>query len=225
MRAALLRHSLLGALALLGACNMVVTKDPVFAKADAVGAPQMRPGVWSSGSATDCQFDEAKPLKDWPGCADGFLVKRDGTFAEFSGQAGKQALAPTDVMLAAGEPRIMQVHLMPGADDPLMPSAYLYAGLEATRRDDQGRIVAARAWIVMCGPPRPTDDAAAAKGSSGGQSQLGTLHPFAGLTMDKDGNNCSPASKDALRNAAHESLALAAPKDISPAHWVRDGEK
>jgi hypothetical protein len=223
MRAALLRLGLAGSLALLGACNMVVTKDPVFARADGAGAPQMRPGVWNGGPAADCQFDQAKPLQDWPACANGFLVKRDGTFAEFSNQAGKQVLAPTDVVLAAGEPRIMQLHVTSGADDPLMPSAYFYAGLEATKRDDQGRIVAARAWIVVCGPPRPPD-AAVAKGA-GDQSHLGTLHPFAGLTMDKDGNNCSPVSKAALRSAAHESFALTAPKDISAATWVRDGEK
>jgi hypothetical protein len=209
-----------GSLGLLGACNMVVTKDPVFARADEAGAPQMRLGVWDGDPSADCQVDETKPFPDWPACSNGFVVRGDGTIGEFTNQGGKRAWASTDIVLAAGEPRILQLHVTADAGDPVMPSMYLYAGFEPTKLDDQGRIVAARSWIAICGPPPPEG----AKGP-GDKPHPGTLHPFAGLTMDGDGNNCTPASPAALRNAARESRALTAPKDISGSHWVRDGDE
>jgi hypothetical protein len=220
-RAKALRQLLLvGSLALVGACNMVVTKDPVFTRADEAGASAMRPGVWDGEPPAGCDVDEAKPLADWPACSNGFVVRGDGTIGEFTNQGAKRAWATTDVVLAAGEPRLLQIHLTAGADDPVLPSMYLYGAFEPTRRDDQGRIVAGRSWIVVCGPPPPDG----AKGPDG-KPHPGTLQPFAGLTMDSDGTNCTPASPAALRNAGQESRSLAAAKDISASHWVRDGEK
>lgn len=55
----------------LGACNVVVTKAPLFSKADESGAPPLRPGLWRMGSEPDCTVDESKPLIDWPKCAPG----------------------------------------------------------------------------------------------------------------------------------------------------------
>jgi hypothetical protein len=211
----------LAALALLGACNMVVTKDPVFSKADAAGAPGLRPGVWDGDPKADCQIDESKPFSQWPACASGFVVLDDHTIGGFSDQGGKHAWATTEYVLAAGEPRVLQLHLTPGADEPLMPAMYLYAAYRPIRLDDQGRVVAGRAWFVICGPPRVQP----AAGDAGGKQRLGTEHPFAGLTMDSDGDNCSPDTPAALRNAARESRALTTPKDLSGSHWVRDGEK
>ena len=43
--------------------------------------------------------------------------------------------------------------------------------------------------------------------------------------MDKDGVSCTPASPDALRNAARASRSLTTAKDISSAHWLRDGRQ
>ena len=213
----------LAALALLGACNMVVTKDPVFGKADAVGAPGMRPGVWNGDPKADCQVDESQPLAQWPACASGFVVLDDHTLGNFDNQGGKHQWATTDFLLAAGEPRVLQLHLAPGANDPMMPAVYVYAGYRPTRFDGSGRIVAGQAWIVICGPPPPPP--APGSQDAGGKQRMGTLHPFAGLTMDSDGTNCSPDSPAALRNAARESRGLTTAKDISGSHWVRDGEK
>ncbi len=210
----------LAVLALLGACNMVVTKDPVFSQADAAGAPGMRPGVWDGEPAAGCQVDETKPLADWPTCASGFVVLDDHTIGDFKEDNGKRSWLTTDYALAAGAPRVLQVHVTAGTNDPVMPSMYVYAGFEPTKFDDAGRIVAGRSWVVICGPPPPQD----AKGPDG-KPHPGTLRPFAGLTMDGDGNNCTPASPDALRNAARESGPLTAPKDMSASHWVRDGDR
>ncbi|HWF75621.1 MAG TPA: hypothetical protein VN694_00465 [Caulobacteraceae bacterium] len=210
----------LWALALLGACNMVVTKEPVFGAADAAGAPVLRSGVWDGDPKPDCQVDESKPLSQWPSCANGFVVMDDHRVGNFNDQGGKHAWTTTNYVLAAGQPRILQLYFQAGAD-PMMPTAYFYAAYRPTRFDDQGRIVAGRSWIVICGPP-PAQPAA---GNAGGKQRTGTEHPFRGLTMDSDGNNCSPDTPAALRNAARESRPLTAPKDISGSHWVRDGEK
>ncbi len=180
----------------------------------------MRPGVWDGDPPAGCDVDEAKPFADWPSCSTGFVVRDDGAFGEFTNQGGKRAWASTDVVLAAGEPRILQMHVTAGSNDPLLPAVYLYGAFEPTKLDAEGRIVAARSWIVVCGPPPPDG----VKGADG-KPHPGTLHPFAGLTMDSDGTNCTPTSPAALRNAGRESRGLAAAKDINAAHWVRDGEK
>jgi hypothetical protein len=219
-RRALALAGLALATALLGACNMVVTKDPVFSKADAAGAPVLRPGVWDGDAKPDCQVDETKPLSQWPSCASGFVVMDDHRVGNFDDQGGKHAWTTTDYVLAAGEPRILQLYFHEGTD-PMMPSAYFYAAYRPTRFDDQGRVVAGRSWIVICGPP----PAQPAQTDANGKQRTGTEHPFRGLTMDSDGNNCSPDSPAALRNAARESRPLTAPKDISGSHWVRDGER
>lgn len=212
----------LAVLALLGACNMVVTKDPVFSRADGAGAASMRPGVWNGDSSSaDCKVDESKPLSQWPECANGFVVLDDHRLGSFVDQSGARAWSTTEYVLAGGEPRILQVHVTLGTD-PVMPTVYLYAAYRPTRFDDQGRIVAGQSWVVICGPPPP---APASSSGTHGKPRTGTLHPFRGLTMDSDGNNCTPDSPAALREAARQSRALTAPKDISASHWVRDGDK
>jgi hypothetical protein len=215
------RVLVLAALALLGACNMVVTRDPVFSQADAAGAPVLRPGVWNGDPKDDCKVDEGRPLSEWPSCANGFVVMDDHRVGDFSDQGGKRAWSTTDYVLAAGPPRVMQVHLT-GGTDAMLPAAYFYAGYQPLKFDDQGRIVAGRAWFVICGPPpaQPAPDS-----QEPAKQRMGTLHPFAGLTMDSDGNNCAPESPAALLNAARESRGLTAPKDLSGSHWVRDGQK
>jgi hypothetical protein len=210
----------LAVLVLLGACNMVVTRDPVFSKADAAGAPALRPGVWNGDPKDDCKVDESKPLSEWPSCASGFVVMDEHRLGNFNDQGGKHVWTTTDYVLAAGEPRVLQVYFTAGTD-PMMPAAYFYAAYRPTKFDDQGRVVAGRSWFVICGPPPP----APASGDAGGKQRTGTLHPFAGLTMDSDGNNCAPDNPAALRNAARESRTLTAAKDLSGSHWVRDGEK
>jgi len=215
------RIFVLAALTLLGACIMVFTKEPVFAAADGRGAPAMRPGVWDSDPNPGCQRDEAKPVSQWPSCANGFVVLDDHTIGSFYDETGKPAWTTSDYVLASGKPRVFQVHFT--SDDPLTPSAFFYAGFEPTKLDDAGRIVAGQTWFVVCGPPPPAQ--ASTSGDGAQQQRVGTLHPFAGLTMDKDGVNCMPASPDALRNAARGSHALTAAKDISNAHWVRDGRE
>jgi hypothetical protein len=209
---------------LLSACNMLMTKDPVFASAAGDGAPGMRPGVWGSDVGPDCNVDTTQPLAAWPACAGGFVVISDSKLGGYSAQADKPTTwTTTGYVLASGDPRVFQVLLssQAGGNNVLtMPSVYVYAGLEPTKFDEQGRIVAGVSWPVLCGPPPPSD----AK-TADGSPQMGTLAPLPGLTMDDGHTNCSTTSAEAVRGAAKASRDFAKPTDLTRSHWVRDGDK
>lgn len=210
----------IAALALLGACNIVMTKTPLFTKADAAGAPRLRPGVWDENPAADCMVDESKPLTDWPGCANGFVVIDNNTFGGYGDENGKRVWTTTSAILAAGDPPVFQLLSTSAAATATNPDIYIYAGVAPTKRDAEGRIMATQSWPVLCGKPPP----AAAK-TSGGDRRAGTLEPLPGMTMDADGNNCSTTSPAALRAAAKASRKWTTPGVMSSAHWVRDGDK
>ncbi len=219
---------------LLGACNVVMTKDPLFTQADAAGAPQLRPGVWLIFKEPDCQVDTDKPFVDWPDCAGGGLVS-PGEIAGHKSGTPKDALERTPVVLAAGEPRIAQLRVdvdvsaqadasaSGGAEASASASGggqaqpYGYAAVRPTKLDDQGRIVAFRFWPVACGPPPPKD-------KSGDETAAGTLKPLPGMEMKPGDAICTTSSKDALRAAAKASEAWA-DGPIPEARWLRDGER
>lgn len=208
---------ILAALSLLGACNMVITQQPVFSRLDAYGAPQLRQGVWDQPPSAACQFDKSAPLKTWPSCAQGAVVE-PFKMSGFNDNNGKRAWTSLDYVLGWGRPQVLQAYLTSATGDPLpMPAFYFYIAVHPTQTDNLGRITAYKSWPVMCGPPPP----AGAKGPDGGTPRYGTLSPLPGLTMDQGGNNCSTASKAAIRGAAGQSRAWN--KEITASHWVRDG--
>jgi len=210
----------MAALSLLGACNVVMTKTPLFTKADAAGGPKLRPGVWSEAPDSDCAVDEGKPLPDWPECANGFVVIDDGTFGGYSKQDGKRVWTTVSALLVGGEPMVFQIHATGDASPATVPDVYVYSGLAAAKLDAQGRIIATLSWPVQCGKPPPAD----AKTPDGGQ-RTGKLEPLPGMVMDADGSNCTTTSPAALRAAAKASRAWTVPGETSAAHWVRDGDK
>jgi len=222
----------LASLALLGACNVVMTKDPLFTLADEAGAPKMRPGVWLMGKDGDCQVDEKTPIDTWPECAGGGVVK-DGEVVG-PDKKHKGAWEHDPFILAAGDPRIMQVRVDMSANveasasatgggeasasssPPQSAQAYGYGGARATKTDAQGFIVAISYWPVMCGPPPP-------KNAKGEDVASGTLKPLPGMIMKPGDPVCTTTSTAALRGAASASKAWTdKPMD---AHWVRDGER
>jgi hypothetical protein len=218
--------------ALLGACNVVLTKAPLFTEADGAGAPTLRPGVWLLFKQPDCDVDTAKPFVDWPDCAGGGRVS-SGELAGHKSGAPKDVLEKMPLVLAAGDPRIAQmrvdVDVTVGADATASGGAsasasasggghaepYGYAGVRPTRFDDQGRIVAFTFWPVACGPPPPKD-------KNGADTALGTLKPLPGMEMKPGEAVCTTRSKDALRAAAKASEAWAE-HPIPEARWLRDG--
>ena len=221
-------------LVVLGACNVVVTKEPLFAQADSAGAPTLRPGVWLIFEQPDCKVDTAKPFVDWPDCAGGGLVGNGEITGHKSG-APRDELEKTPIVLAAGDPRIAQVPVDVDVSAQASASAsggatasasasgggqarpYAYAALRPTKFDAQGRITAFRFWPVDCGPPPPKD-------KNGADVAAGTLHPLPGMEMKPGDAFCSTHSKDALRTAAKASEAWA-DGPIPEAHWLRDGDR
>ena len=197
---------LIVALALAGSglagCNMVHSSRPMFSAADAAGGPVFRDGVWASPEPR-CQFDPNKPVETWPKCANGS--------AHFD-------MKPVESYLTvSGDPAIVQLRSV--GDDQAVN--YLYAAVTPMRTDAEGRVVAFKAWVVLCGPPNK-GPAMSRAGKALTLKHAGTRHPLAGLTMDADGDNCTPADPSAVRAAAVASRAWA--EDLKVVAWVRDGD-
>lgn len=102
---------------LLGACtNMVRSQAPWFGPAEAASAPLLRDGVWAAVDP-DCSFDANRPLEQWPGCAQGRVI-RGGEELELhhidsEDEHGRRERSDYDwsseaFVLAAGAPRIHQ---------------------------------------------------------------------------------------------------------------------
>lgn len=219
---------------LLSACNVVLTKDPLFTQADSAGAPTLRPGVWLLFSEPDCKVDTSQPFVDWPDCAGGGHVT-EGEIAGHKSGAPKDVLERTPVVLAAGDPRVAQLRVDVDVSTDAQASAsggatasasasggghsepYGYAGVRPTKFDSEGRIVAFKFWPVACGPPPPKD-------KNGADVAPATLQPLPGIEMKKGDAVCTTSSKAALRAAAKASEAWAE-SPIPEARWIRDGDR
>jgi hypothetical protein len=219
---------LLASALMLGGCNLVVSQTPVFSAADAAGAPSFKPGFWASPDP-GCDFKESAPFDAWPKCANGSEIQRDaivGTMEPTTVTASsgdKTASGPKKValpyVLAAGDPRVMQVDLhIPEAGLGQLGFFYFVA-VKPTRFDDDGRITAAQLWPIQCGPPPPPQTTQSTNGNDVTKGAV-TQHPLPGLKVDN--GECTPVDKDAVRNAAAPSRAWA--DNVGELHWVR-GEK
>jgi hypothetical protein len=221
-------------LTLLSGCNVVMTKEPLFTQADAAGAPSLRPGVWLFFKEADCKVDESKPFTEWPDCAGGGLVK-PGVVTGHKANAPADQLEDTPFVLAAGDPRIMQlqvdVDLSMQADASANGGAtasasgassshsqpYGYGAVRPTKFDDQGRVTAFTLWPIQCGPPPPKD-------KDGNDAAPATLKPLPGIEMKPGDAVCTTKSVPALRNAAKASEAWAPPGRVD-SHWLRDAQR
>jgi hypothetical protein len=223
----------LAGLAMLSACNVVMTKDPLFTQADAAGAPTLRPGVWMFFKQPDCKFDETKPFTQWPDCAGGGVVSAGSVRAHKSGAPPDQ-LEDTPIVLAAGDPRIFQARVdvdtsvqgdaSASGDATVSTSSssshaqpYGYGGMRPTKLDSDGRIIAFTLWPVQCGPPPPKD-------RDGNDTALATLKPLPGIEMKKGDPVCTTSSIPALRAAAKASEAWA-PQPSGESQWIRDAQR
>ncbi|HYE47729.1 MAG TPA: hypothetical protein VEA44_18320 [Caulobacter sp.] len=197
----------------LGACNLVITTEPTYSAADAAGAPVLKDGLWLN-LEPNCEVDTSTPATGWPDCA-GWVVVKGSTM---SGVGNKGEPFSVPFVLAAGDPRVMQVELQEKADTPKL---YFYVGVKPLKTDVQGRIVEYSGWIVQCGPPPPKD----AKRADG-QPRYGTLEPAPGMVMDAEQSGCTPKDKASLTGAA--KLAEHYEGNDSKgqvSRWVRDGDK
>ena len=220
------------ALAFVSGCNVVMTDKPLFSQADAVGAPPLRPGVWSFFREAGCKVDESQPYATWPDCSGAGIV-RDGEIIGHDARKGQDERLP--LIIAAGDPRIMQVQVKidvtagaeatasGGAEASASAAAqsprdqpYGYAALKPTKFDTEGRVTAFRFWPVQCGPlpAHPKAD---------NRLFPVTEHPLPGLEMKPGDSTCTTHSLAALRNAARASEAW--DTEHQESHWVRDGEQ
>ncbi len=190
----------------LGACNAVVTQAPMFTSADA-GGGVLKPGVWEF--APPCRPDQA--AQNACEAPTPFIV----TPADLrrTGETDP-ALAepPMPYLVTAGDPRIVQIEAQspePGAKADLF---YVYAALNPTASDPDGRITAAEAWPIMCGPPPKS-------GEGSGSGHDGTTQPAPGMTMS-DGGQCTPADKAAIVGAVASSRDWSGGPVI--VRWTRD---
>lgn len=235
MRTPPLRRLLIVAcLGLLSACNVVVTKEPLFKEADAAGAPTLRQGVWLFFQEADCKFDEKQPFTEWPSCAGGGLVTSATNVKGRKSGGAPGELEDSPIILAAGDPRIMQVPVdvdlsvqgeasASGAASASASSSasharpFGYGAVRPTKFDDQGRIVAFTLWPVQCGPPPP-------KNKNGEDVAPATLKPLPGIEMKRGDAVCTTKSVAALRGAAKASEAWA-PQPMPQSHWIRDAQR
>lgn len=205
----------------LTACNRVVTTTPVFSVQDAASAPKLRDGLWmvegetvassydrSSGDDEVCVFDMRRPVTRWPDCAEWVLV-RDGEILHPGGaKKAKPEWQSTPMVLAAGDPLILQAGMI-DEEDPA-ETEYGYFGITVTQADERGRVIAFDHWMTLCGPPPPQ--------GKGEATRYLTWDLLPGLTAE--GDNCTTASKDAVRGATVASRAWS--KGRSSLRWVRD---
>jgi len=212
-------------LALLGACNMVTTRAPLFARADEVGAPKLRPGLWVGKPDSGCKLVPSRPLAKWPSCANGFVVARHQVGSYDKDSRGRRTWKTAPYWLVAGEPAVLQLRMTdaeivgPGASTTAV--TYVYLAMRPTKTDSAGQVTAYDAWLVLCGPPPPSD----AKSPDGKLERFGTLNPVAGMTMDDSGDDCTTTSPQAVRAAAAPSESWTGPNSHLGAHWVRDGAR
>jgi hypothetical protein len=174
-----MRLLLVVGLLLLAGCNMLVTKQPLFALSDAAATPQLREGVWRAKSEVKCVFNEARPIAQWPGCANGF-VALSGMVRAYDESKGKRTLTTSIFFLVGPTPSVLELPAddagaKEAADDP----GYFYMGVRPTSTDRRGHVTAFTFWPVLCGPPPPSD----AKNADG-KARYGSLAPLPGLTMD-----------------------------------------
>lgn len=102
---------------LLSACtNMVRSEAPWFGLAEATSAPPLREGVWAAVDP-DCRFDANRPLEQWPGCAQGRVIRGgeelELNYIDSEDEHGRRersdyGWSSEAFVLAAGAPRIHQ---------------------------------------------------------------------------------------------------------------------
>jgi hypothetical protein len=208
----------------LCACNLVVSEEPWFDEADAVGVPAFRDGLWLTVAEPNCQVDETLPAERWPDCAGAAYLRGSEWLTMEWEQVGKSKRArrrfvgwsAASGLVANGSPLIVQTMFEPQPEDeatsaissdPEPDRPYVYLALQPTRRDETGRVTAFELWPVRCGPE-----------PEGAKPGPVTDRPFPGLTIVE--YNCKAESVEAVRQAAMLSEPIG---EHMRSRWVREG--
>ncbi len=213
---AMLPLILAGMAAGLGACNTVMTLEPLYERSDALGAPRMKEGLWARVD-DGCKVDLNTKHVTWPDCASGW-VYRYGVL--WVAQKTEKDLYGFQVILASGNPRVLQMEFPaaePVVGEAELEKAFLYQAVEPIKTDEVGRITEYQSWTVQCGPMPPNDTR---RGK--GIVHSYTKEPGPGLTMVK-GGNCLADGREAVVTAARASRNYNN-ADVRITRWLRDAD-
>lgn len=188
-----MRLLLLPLMAVLGACNMVISEAPVFGEADrATQSPSE--GVWI-GDDPECRFDPRVPESTWPDCALWVVVRDGGRNLLVSNRKGESQRV--DALFVGGDPSIIQARWLDNAKKDATPIHVFYA-YTPRDLDSDGHFRRAEVWAVECGvQEKPNSD----------------IRPFPGITPE-----CRPSSPDSVRSAARASSRS---DEIKEWRWLR----
>lgn len=193
-----LRRALAIALLPLAGCNMVISETPVFTETDRT-ALTPRDGIWLSDDP-ECRFDPDQRRSKWPRCAVWAVVS--GPKGELLVFDGKGQSNRAELLIAKGEPLIVQIHWHDDAKDD-GKTFYVFFGLEPRGTAADGTFVTASSWEAKCGLKKPS-------GSD--------IKPYPGISAE-----CVPSSADAIRSAALASRATA--EMAMRWRWLRAGDR
>ncbi len=199
---------LLAAALTLSGCNMVLSEKPLFSKADTAQTPVFKAGLWAADDP-DCKFDIGAPKYDWPECARGNVVPE--------GQGVMVGKDGAEILIAAGDPMVIQIHLPFSPLKKPSKDIYLYGAVIPLERDDKGQVVRVEAWPVECGPPPPKP----VESGMPDPKAFVTRKPLPGLKLTE--GNCLATDPKVVRRAAAATRAWQEKPQQS--RWVRDGEK
>lgn len=200
---------------LLQACSVVSSEKPLFTAADAAAAPGLRPGVWVMLEPGCKDFDAARPTSEWPECAEHIIVTPTTLGGESKQRDGSMKAESLTYLLAAGDPRVMQ--LTAPADRKPDEPAYLYLGVRPLKTDKDGRITEGRIWLALCKePPNPDRPLDQPKGP-----------PLPGLKMLPKDAGCLADAPGPVRNAVKQTERWLSRPGYEETNllvsWVRDG--
>ncbi len=189
-----MRWSLPVACAALGACNMVISENPMFAAGDAASVIP-RDGIWLAEDE-ECNFDPAPAETSWPRCAVWVVVRNSARELQLSD--GKGQSERIDSLFAAGEPVIIEARWTDSASETRRVT-YGYFAVQPQQAQSDGRFVRASLWPVECGIQA---------------NKEAEIRPFPGISPE-----CRPGSKDAIRAAAVSSRRG---EQVKSWRWLRE---
>ena len=192
-----MRWMVLAATLLLGGCNLVTTRSPMF---PAPGAPTialtLRPGIWAQATPDCARRSRSRPETCY------LLVAPDGVRETVDGELG--TLQPMPAFFA-GRPIIGQ--MLSVSDDG--QRSYSYIAIEPIERNETGEATAVRAWAVYCGPPHRNRNRP-------GHRPVSTRRAFPGVIL-LSGQGCTADSAATVQGAAAASMSLYPPVEL---RWV-----
>lgn len=130
-------------------------EGPLFAAADAAGAPPIKDGLWLA-DGPDCKVEADRSAYDWPACARWFVVQNGErrTFAPSQRDRHVGDWLTERIVVAAGEPRIIQTAGVTASGG----TAIGYLAMSPIAYDpDGGPITSLQTWTIDCSPPTKQD--------------------------------------------------------------------